>query len=188
MDNRGDRDDVLSSGQNMVSSETDMEFRPSLLTALRGLLIGGVLFAIVVSAGLFFLKGVSSVPYAIAFGVAAGTLVVGFYVVRFIRKAPRLVRVDGEGLSIWHREDETSVVWTDVREAIHESSYGLRWRLNVGSHDVVLRDDGFSVSQWDELSKAVHSNLAVRGLRVEHKGMAAAFDESEEDANHGTSG
>jgi hypothetical protein len=188
MDNQEDRHDLLVSRQNMASSETDMEFRPSLLTAVSELLIGGVLFVIAVAVGLFVFKGVSSVPYVIAFGVAAGTLVVGFYVVRFTRRAPRLVRVDGEGLSIWHREDETSVVWTDVREAIHESSYGLRWRLNVGSHDVVLRDDGFSVSQWDKLSKAVHSNLSLRGISVEHKGMAAAFDESEEEANSGTSG
>jgi hypothetical protein len=188
MDNQGDSDDLLVSRQNVASAETDMEFRPSLLTAVRESLIVGVLLVIALPVGFFFIKGVSSVPYAVAFGVATGTLVVGFYVVRFTRRAPRLVRVDGEGLSIWHREDETSVAWTDVREAIHEDSYGLRWRLKVGSDDVVLRDDGFSVSQWDKLSKAVHSNLSLRGISVEHKGLATAFDESEEDANSGTSG
>ena len=188
MDNHEARHDLIDRRQNVASSETEVEFRPSLVAAARELLIGGVVFSIVVAVGLFVFKGVSSVLYAIVFGMAAGALVVGFYVVRFTRRAPHLVRVDDNGLSIWRREDETSVAWTDVREAIHEDSYGLRWRLKVGAYDVVLRDDGFGTSQWDKLSKAIQANLSHRGISVAHEGLASAFDESDGDAGAGSSG
>ena len=163
-----------------------MEFRPSLLASARELLIGGVAFAIVIVLGLLVFGGVSSLVYAVSFGIAAGMLVVGFYVARFIRRAPRLVRVDGTGVSIWNREEETRVAWSNVRRAIHEDSYGLRWRLKVGCDDVVLRDDGFGVSQWDSLSKTIRAHLTRRGISVEYEGLASAFDENDEDG-HGPS-
>jgi len=79
---------------------------------------------------------------------------------------------------IWRRE-ETTCLWTDVRRAVHESQAGLQWRFELPGGSIIIRDDGFNTTKWDELSKVINARLAQHGIVAESIGFAELFEDED---------
>jgi hypothetical protein len=170
------RSDVLDDGEFVK-----VEFRPSLKDATMMSAIVSILLVLTMPPLAYFLIGVRPAWLAFAFGVATGFVAFAYYFGRHVRKAPKLVRVAKDGFAVVGRGEETTCAWNDVRQAFHESAWGLCWRFELLSGNIVLRDDGFTATQWDELSKAMSARLKQHGILVETQGWTAAFADEDED-------
>ncbi len=151
----------------------NLEFRPSCVSAAIEATVVAVLLALTFAVFGYF----NAIPmwFSVTFGLAFGALVFAFYFGRFMRKAPLVVRLSDHSLSIVYRSREERVSLADVRDARHESDFGLQWRVELQTRSIVLRDDGFSTTQWGELSRAITEKLQALDIPVETKGLADAF-------------
>jgi len=87
--------------------------------------------------------------------------------VRFLRKAPRSVEADSQGLWVDRRGGSHEfLAWSEVREAHHEAKRGKLWRFVREEGTFELRDDGITSPQWTRLTRAVHAALSRRDVEV----------------------
>ncbi len=115
----------------------------------------------------------------ITLAAAAGGF--SYYWVRFIRSAPRLVTISGDGIELrWRNGTVQRCAWDDVRHGLHEEDKGLRWRLSLDDGALVVQDRGISPHGWEQLSRAIRAHLEGVGAPWEATGpIAQAFTEDE---------
>jgi hypothetical protein len=141
----------------------------------------GLGLAASVGLALHFLSDIDSPTFLIACSAIAGFALAVFYTLRYMRRAPRLIRSTLEGLTVVRRDAEESLAWNDVTAASHEAKRGLRWRFETSGGGLEIRDDGLSTTQWDELSKSMTAQLEARGIEVETGGWADLFADDDDD-------
>jgi len=99
--------------------------------------------------------------------VAGSFLIFLFYTCRFLWRAPRAVRFSDSALIIEHRNGkEAEVPWNDILRAKHISYGGVRWRLWTADSVFNVRDDGFSVGQWNGISNHISQELIAREIPI----------------------
>ena len=168
---------------------TPTEFRPTFRSSAVEALVVAALILVAVTGGLYFLKEVP-LTFGLGFGTLTAALAFAYYTTRFLRRAPRLVRVDEDGLTVVARDgEEQRLRWAEVTRAFHESKVGLQWRFVRSGGETTLRDDGLSVGRWDELTRAITARLEAQGVTVQTDGFSQAFveddDEEAESADEG---
>jgi hypothetical protein len=163
----------------MSDVEAQLEFRPSLKAAAVELSIGATLFAITLALLFHFFVGIKPAWLSAGAGAAFGVTSFTWYFGRYLVAAKRICVTDDR--IIIHGRTEETCFFNEVRRAFHESHAGLRWRLELPNASIVIRDDGFTASQWDELSKAIEAGLERYGIVSETAGWAAAFDHQDDD-------
>lgn len=160
---------------------TPAEFRPTFRSSAVEALVVAALILAAVTAGLYFLKDVP-LTLGLGFGALTAALAFAYYTTRFLRRAPRLVRVDQDGLTVVARDgEEQRLRWAEVTRAFHESKVGLQWRFVRSGGETTLRDDGLSVGRWDELTQAITARLKVAGVTVQTDDFAKAFVEDDDE-------
>ena len=99
--------------------------------------------------------------------MAGSFLIFLFYTCRFLWRAPRAVRFSDSALIIEHRNGkEAEVPWNDILRAKHISYGGVRWRLWTADSVFNVRDDGFSVGQWNGISNHISQELIAREIPI----------------------
>lgn len=146
-------------------SQSD-RFTPTLKQALfENALIG--LAALVLLPLIFRARRDPSWSVAIGLGVAGSLAIFLFYTCRFLWRAPRAVRFSEGALVIEQRNGrETEIRWSDIRQAKRTSYGGLKWRLWTADSFFDVRDDGFSVGQWDKISDHISQELTAREIPI----------------------
>ena len=157
----------------MNGNGANLEFRPSYKEATIEFTLNALLLAFA-TALLCYFTG-KSIWFSASAALVAGTVAFALYFGRFVRKASIGVRLCDDGLTIVYRSKEDCISWAEVRNAYHESDYGLQWRLVHQARTLVIRDEGFSATHWDELSKAMYAKLEAHFITVETVGFAAIF-------------
>ena len=132
-----------------------MEYQPSLKNQLVEMSLAILLAMVVVPILLLFRGRATMMPFGIGIGFLLGGGVALFYTIRFLRKAPRSVNVNGDELVVDYRTRVERFRWRDVTKATHDDEGGLHWVFDLVEGPTTLLDDGFSTNQWDELSQAI---------------------------------
>ncbi len=110
-------------------------------------------------------KGIPPFIVGLATGCMLGLLAGALFSLRFISKAPKSVRIDGEGLHILKRNGERIFLpWESVRSASLISQGGHRWIFTTSTDRTSLWDDGFSNTQWIELSMEIIKHLEEQSI------------------------
>jgi hypothetical protein len=141
-------------------------FTPSLKQALfENGLVG--LAALVLLPLIFRARRHPPWSVAIGLGVAGSFLIFLFYTCRFLWRAPRGVRFSDSTLVIEQRNRrDAEILWSNILRAKHTSSGGLKWRLWTADSVFEVRDDGFSLAQWNKISQIISEQLAARNIPI----------------------
>ncbi len=127
--------------------------------ALNCGLIGGITFVV-----LGFILGWKYWIY----DLIIGGLAFGIYFLRFLFRTPRQIRIDEKGITVVKRKGERVYLpWGEITEAFLLGTSEDIWRLSTPDRTLVFSDDGFSVIQWDALTKGVKGCLKREGIPVQ---------------------
>lgn len=164
-----------------MTTQSD-RFAPTLKAAILENLLVAFSMPVLLVVAFFFLRGPGSVGFAVLFGGAWGLIWFGYLCYRFLRNAPSAVVVGEESLDFEGRGDSRrSLSWGELEGAVHGSEGGLHWTFTLrGGGEVLLRDDGFNVEQWDNLTRAIRARLGSYGVEGQVDGLGATMFEDDE--------
>ncbi len=90
------------------------------------------------------------------------------YYGRFILMKPREVRVGEEGISITDKSGRTTYIpWKSVKSVMTSRLKEDIWQINGINTTIIFTDDGFSVLDWEELSKEIKRHLDKNGIHID---------------------
>lgn len=141
-------------------------FTPSLKQALlENALVG--LGALVLLPLIIWARRAPPWSVAIAWGVAGSFLIFLFYTCRFLWRAPRAIRFSDAALIIERRNGrESEIWWGNILRAKRTTYGGWKWRLWTADSVFNVRDDGFSLEQWNQISDRISRELTARAIPV----------------------
>lgn len=155
-----------------------IELRPRFRHQLWEVLLGAPFLGATVAFLLRVASGIDSMRFVIAFGAASALGFIALYLLRFRLAAPRAVRLDAEGIRVAGKARTEELAWAWVRRARHRARNGLRWELRTSEGEeprLVLRDDGFSVKEWERISERIEGELRRRGVEIETDAFGKLF-------------
>jgi hypothetical protein len=95
-----------------------------------------------------------------------------FYVIRFMRKGIKRLRLHDEGLDATMRSgQQLRLVWARIKEATLTDDYGGMWHIKFGGGEFELRDDGFSIEEWEEITARIRYEMDRVGKETETDGI-----------------
>ncbi len=104
------------------------------------------------------------------YAACIGAFIFCFYFARYLWRTPREIRVGERGVTLVRRNGaETSLSWDRIDKVVAGGTCEDIYLLESADGPIRFSDDGYSVTQWEDLTNEIKGIAKTRGIPFEKR-------------------